>query len=286
MSDAETLPLPAARSIAALRQTVQSWRTAGLRIGFVPTMGALHAGHLSLVELARSRADRVVVSIFVNPTQFAPHEDFTKYPRQEMADAAKLAAFGVDLLYAPVVEEMYPAEAATTVVVDVVTRRLDGVFRPTHFAGVATIVAKLLNQVRPDVAVFGEKDYQQLLVVKRLAADLDLGVEILPGPTVREADGLAMSSRNAYLSPEDRAIAASLPATLQLVAAQLKGGGDAAPILDAGRSQLLKAGFREIQYLDLADAQTLEPLARADRPARLLVAALVGQTRLIDNVAV
>jgi len=286
MSDAETLPLPVARSVAALRRIVQSWRAAGLRIGFVPTMGALHAGHLSLVELARSRADRVVVSIFVNPTQFAPHEDFTKYPRQEMADAAKLAAFGVDLLYAPVVEEMYPAGAATTVVVDVVTKRLDGVFRPTHFAGVATVVAKLLNQVRPDVAVFGEKDYQQLLVVKRLAADLDLGVEILPGPTVREADGLAMSSRNAYLSPEDRAIAASLPSILQLVAGQLKAGGDAASVLEAGRNQLLKAGFREVQYLDLADAETLEALTRADRPARLLVAALVGQTRLIDNVAV
>lgn len=286
MSDLETLPLPVARSIAALRQTVQSWRTAGLRIGFVPTMGALHAGHLSLVELAKSRADRVIVSIFVNPTQFAPHEDFTKYPRQEMADAAKLAAFGVDLLYAPVVDEMYPAGAATTVVVDVVTKRLDGVFRPTHFAGVATVVAKLLNQARPDVAVFGEKDYQQLLVVKRLAADLDLGVEILPGPTVREADGLAMSSRNAYLSPEDRAIAASLPSILQLVAGQLKAGGDAAAVLDAGRNQLLKAGFREVQYLDLADAETLEALTRADRPARLLVAALVGATRLIDNVAV
>ncbi len=285
MSD-ETLPLPVARSVAALRRTVDAWRASGLRIGFVPTMGALHAGHLSLVELAKSRADRVVVSIFVNPTQFAPHEDFNKYPRQEAADAARLAAFGVDLLYAPTVDEMYPAGAATTVTVDVVTRRLDGVFRPTHFAGVATVVTKLLNQVRPDLAVFGEKDYQQLLVVKRLAADLDLGVDIVPGPTVREADGLAMSSRNAYLSEEDRAIASFLPSTLQLIAAQLRAGGDAAPILEAGRNQLLKAGFREVQYLDLADAQTLEALERADRPARLLVAALVGHTRLIDNIAV
>lgn len=286
MSDADTLPLPVVRSIAALRQTVTAWRAAGLRVGFVPTMGALHAGHLSLVEVAKSRADRVVVSIFVNPTQFAPHEDFNKYPRQEAADAARLAAFNVDLLYAPVVEEMYPAGAATTVSVDVVTRRLDGVFRPSHFAGVATIVAKLLNQVRPDVAVFGEKDYQQLLVIRRMAADLDLEVEILAGPTVREEDGLAMSSRNAYLSREDRAIAASLPATLQLVAAQLKAGGDAAPILEAGRRQLLNSGFREVQYLDLADARTLEALERADRPGRLLVAALVGNTRLIDNIAV
>lgn len=285
MSD-EPLPLPVARSVAALRRTVDAWRASGLRIGFVPTMGALHAGHLSLVELAKSRADRVVVSIFVNPTQFAPHEDFNKYPRQEAADAARLAAFGVDLLYAPSVDEMYPAGAATTVTVDVVTRRLDGVFRPTHFAGVATVVTKLLNQVRPDLAVFGEKDYQQLLVVKRLAADLDLGVDIVPGPTVREADGLAMSSRNAYLSEEDRATASFLPSTLQLIAAQLRAGGDAAPILEAGRSQLLKAGFREVQYLDLADAQTLEALERADRPARLLVAALVGHTRLIDNIAV
>ncbi|PWR18462.1 pantoate--beta-alanine ligase [Zavarzinia aquatilis] len=286
MSQPAALPLPVARSVASLRQTVADWRKAGLRIGFVPTMGALHAGHLSLVERAKERADRVVVSIFVNPTQFGPSEDFSKYPRQEASDAARLAAFGVDLLYSPSVAEMYPAGAATTVSVGIVTERLEGVFRPTHFDGVATVVAKLLNQVQPHVAVFGEKDYQQLLVVKRLVSDLDIDSEIVPGPTVREADGLAMSSRNAYLSDEDRAIAASLPATLNFVATQLRSGVDAAPILEAGRIRLMKAGFREVQYLDLADASTLAPLERADRPARLLVAALVGATRLIDNMAV
>ncbi|MFA5121264.1 pantoate--beta-alanine ligase [Zavarzinia sp.] len=286
MSDAAPLPLPVARSIASLRQTVGDWRANGLRIGFVPTMGALHAGHLSLVEMARARADRVVVSIFVNPTQFGPSEDFSKYPRQERADAARLAAFGVDVLYAPTVDEMYPAGATTAVTVGGVTDRLEGVCRPGHFSGVATVVTKLLNQVRPDLAVFGEKDYQQLLVVRRMVADLDLAVDIVPGPTVREADGLAMSSRNAYLSSEDRAVAAALPATLSFVASQLRGGLDAAPLLEAGRTRLLKAGFSEVQYLDLADAETLAPLDRADRPARLLVAAKVGATRLIDNVAV
>ncbi|MDD3445260.1 MAG: pantoate--beta-alanine ligase [Zavarzinia sp.] len=286
MSETNALPLPVARSVAALRRTVQAWRAAGLRVGFVPTMGALHAGHLSLVDMARARADRVVVSIFVNPTQFGPNEDFGKYPRQEAADAARLAAFGVDLLYAPAVDEMYPAGAATTVKVGVVTERLEGVCRPGHFDGVATIVAKLLNQVQPHVAVFGEKDYQQLLVVRRLAADLDMDTDIVPGPTVREADGLAMSSRNAYLSDEDRAVAASLPSTLNFVATQLRTGADAAPLLDAGRTRLLKAGFSEVQYLDLACATTLAPLEKADRPARLLVAAKVGATRLIDNVAV
>lgn len=286
MSESSALPLPVARSIASLRQTVADWRKAGLRIGFVPTMGALHAGHLSLVEKAKERSDRVVVSIFVNPTQFGPSEDFSKYPRQEAADAARLAAFGVDLLYSPSVDEMYPKGASTTISVARVTERLEGVFRPSHFDGVATVVGKLLNQVQPHVAVFGEKDYQQLLTVRRLVADLDIDTEIVPGPTVREADGLAMSSRNAYLSAEDRAIAASLPATLNFVATQLRTGIDAATILDAGRARLLKAGFREVQYLDLADAATLEPLERADRPARVLVAALVGATRLIDNMAV
>jgi len=286
MSETAPLPLPVARSVAALRQTVKAWRAAGLRVGFVPTMGALHAGHLSLVEMARARADRVVVSIFVNPTQFGPSEDFSKYPRQEAADAARLAAFGVDLLFAPTVDEMYPAGASTTVTVGLVTDRLEGEFRPTHFAGVATVVTKLLNQVLPDVAVFGEKDYQQLLVVRRLARDLDIDTDIVPGPTVREADGLAMSSRNAYLSSEDRAIAAALPSMMNFVATQLRTGAEAAPLLEAGKTRLLKAGFHTVQYLDLADAETLEPLAKADRPARLLVAALVGRTRLIDNIAV
>ncbi|MCF4166220.1 pantoate--beta-alanine ligase [Zavarzinia compransoris] len=286
MPETATLPLPVARSVADLRRTVQAWRAAGLRIGFVPTMGALHAGHLSLVEMAGARADRVVVSIFVNPTQFGPNEDFTKYPRQESSDAARLAAFGVDLLYAPQVEEMYPAGASTVVSVGKVTDRLEGVYRPGHFDGVATVVAKLLNQVQPHVAVFGEKDYQQLLVVRRLVADLDIDTDIVPGPTVREADGLAMSSRNAYLSDDDRAVAASLPSVLNFVATQLRTGAEAGPLLEAGRNRLLKAGFAEVQYLDLADATTLAPIEKADRPARLLVAARLGNTRLIDNVAV
>ena len=213
------LPLPVARTVADLRRTVAGWRREGLAVGFVPTMGALHEGHVSLVRLALSRTDRVVASVFVNPTQFGPNEDLAAYPRDEAGDAARLADAGCHLLFAPSVAEMYPPGAATVVTVSGVSEPLDGQARPGHFAGVATVVAKLLNQVRPDVAVFGEKDYQQLQVIRRMAADLDLGVEILGGPTARAEDGLALSSRNAYLSGQERAAAVALPTAMKAAAA-------------------------------------------------------------------
>ncbi len=281
-----TPPLAIARTVAELRRQVRQWRAAGDRIALVPTMGALHAGHLSLVATARGRADRVVVSIFVNPTQFAPHEDFAKYPRRETEDAEALAAASADLLFLPSTAEIYPAGAATTVVVSGVTEPLEGQFRPTHFAGVATIVTKLLNQCQPDIAVFGEKDYQQLQVIRRLARDLDIDTEILGAPTVRETDGLAMSSRNAYLSPGERRAAACLPAQLADLARMLRDGAPVAPSLAQAKATLEAAGFRTVQYLALCDAETLAPLDQLDRPARLLIAAYLGKTRLIDNLAV
>ena len=276
------LPLPVARSIDSLRSTVAGWRAANLRVAMVPTMGALHAGHLSLVAEARRRADRVVASVFVNPTQFAPHEDFAKYPRDEASDAAKLASVGTDLLYAPAVAEMYPSGASTTVTVAGVSEGLCGAFRPTHFAGVATIVTKLLVQCLPDVAIFGEKDYQQLMVIRRLARDLDLPVEIVGGETVREADGLAMSSRNAYLGEAERARAARLPATLREAVLRLEAGENAAIVAADARAALAEA-FDTVQYVDVRDASTLAPVERLDAPARVLAAVLIGSTRLIDN---
>lgn len=279
------LPLATARSIVDLRRHIAAWRAAGDRIALVPTMGALHRGHLSLVELARSRATRVVVSIFVNPTQFAPHEDFDKYPRQDAEDAKALAEVSTDLLFLPTVAEIYPAGAATAVVVSGVTERLEGRFRPSHFTGVATIVAKLLNQCRPDIAVFGEKDYQQLQVIRRLARDLDFEVEILGAPTMRDVDGLALSSRNAYLSPEERRVAGHLPEILGRLAARLRQGAPVTPSLAETVEALRAAGFTTVQYLELCDAEDLAPLDRLDRPARLLVAAYLGKTRLIDNLA-
>jgi pantoate--beta-alanine ligase len=281
MAGSDDLPLPVARTIASLRGAVAAWRAANLRVGMVPTMGALHRGHLSLVEEARRHADRIVVSIFVNPTQFAPSEDFAKYPRDEAADAAKLAAVGTDLLYAPSVDEMYPAGAATTVTVARVSEGLCGTFRPTHFAGVATIVTKLLVQCLPDVAVFGEKDYQQLMVIKQLARDLDIPVEIRGGTTVREEDGLAMSSRNAYLRAEERA--ARLPETLREAVRRIEAGDDAALVAAEARARLEAAGFSAVQYVEVRDAETLAPITRLDAPARVLAAVMLGATRLIDN---
>jgi pantoate--beta-alanine ligase len=283
MAGSDDLPLPVARTIASLRDTVARWRAANLRVGMVPTMGALHRGHLSLVEEARRHADRIVVSIFVNPTQFAPSEDFAKYPRDEAADAAKLAAFGTDLLYAPSVDEMYPAGAATTVTVARVSEGLCGTFRPTHFAGVATIVTKLLVQCLPDVAVFGEKDYQQLMVIKQLARDLDIPVEIRGGATMREDDGLAMSSRNAYLRPDERALASRLPETLREAVRRLEAGDDPAIVAADARARLDAAGFSAVQYVEVRDAATLAPITRLDAPARVLAAVMLGATRLIDN---
>ena len=276
-----------ARSTAELRAQVHDWRAAGLRIGFVPTMGALHEGHLSLVRAALARSDRVMVSIFVNPTQFAPHEDLARYPRDEAGDLAKLAAVGAHLAYLPAVAEMYPADASTWVEVEGLSQGLCAERRPHHFRGVATVVTKLLNQAQADVAVFGEKDYQQLLIVRRLARDLAIPTEIVGGGTVRETDGLAMSSRNRHLTTEQRRSAPTLYAVLAETAATLGQGGLAAPVLRTARRRLLDVGFTEVDYIELRDAATLAHLAMvSERPARLLAAVFLGPVRLIDNIPV
>jgi pantoate--beta-alanine ligase len=278
--------LPIARTVADLRAQVAEWRREGLSVGLVPTMGALHEGHLSLVRLARTRTDRAVASLFVNPTQFAPHEDFDAYPRDEAGDAALLAGAGCHLLFAPAVAEMYPPGASTTVIVSGVADPLDGLARPSHFPGVATIVTKLLNQCGPDVAVFGEKDFQQLQVIKRLAADLDLPVEILGGPIVRAEDGLALSSRNAYLSPAERKIAPRLYQVLTQARDRLRAGDRVDVVEAAAVNDLLAAGFVRVDYVEArtpADLDRLGP-GPATGPIRLLAAAHLGRTRLIDNV--
>lgn len=282
-------PVPVARTVAELRAVVAGWKAAGQRVAMIPTMGALHAGHLSLVELGRRGADRTVASIFVNPAQFAPHEDFDAYPRGEARDAALLAEVGCDLLFAPTAREMYPDGFATTVnVATGVSEPLEGVSRPHFFGGVATVVAKLLIQCGPDVAIFGEKDYQQLLVIRRMARDLDLPVEIVGGPTTREADGLALSSRNAYLTPDERKAAAALPAAMRYAVAALQDGGEAVDVEGAVRASLIGAGFRQVDYVEVRDGETLaRPGPGPVRPgARVFVAAWMGKTRLIDNWAV
>ena len=278
---------PVARSVVALRAQVRAWRAQGLRVGFVPTMGALHEGHLSLVRTALAHCDRAVVSIFVNPTQFAAHEDLGRYPRDEAGDLAKLAAVGAHLAFLPTVAEMYPAGASTWVEVEGLSRGLCAERRPGHFRGVATVVAMLLNQAQADVAVFGEKDYQQLLVIKRLARDLAIPTEIVGGATVREADGLAMSSRNLLLRPEHRSAAPMLYRALNETAAALATGALAGPILEATAARLDRSGFQDIDYVELRDAETLQPLTSlGSRPARLLAAAFLGSVRLIDNIPV
>ena len=278
------LPLPAAYTAAELRATVSDWRRQGLTIGFTPTMGALHAGHLALVTQALKRADRVVASIFVNPAQFAPGEDFEAYPRTLETDAGKLAGAGAHLVYAPSASEMYPQGFSTTVSLSGPAEGLESDARPHFFAGVATVVTKLFNQVRPDLAVFGEKDYQQLLVIRRLSADLDLGVEIVPGATVREPDGLALSSRNAYLEPADRRRAAALNLILADFARALEAGGARQAAQDAAMAAARDA-FDAVDYVEARCAETLQPLPDGpiDRPARVLAAVKVGTTRLIDN---
>ncbi|WP_082697530.1 pantoate--beta-alanine ligase [Novosphingobium fuchskuhlense] len=260
-------------------------------LALVPTMGALHKGHLTLVREAKARADHVVVSIFVNPRQFGPNEDLATYPRQLAADAALLEAEGVDVLWAPTVEAVYPSGYATTVQVGGLDTILCGAARPGHFDGVATVVAKLFNQVRPHIALFGEKDWQQLAIIRRMARDLDL-IEphadcILGVPTVREADGLAMSSRNKYLTVDERVAAPALHRAMREAAAKIVAGENVAEALAGLQSAVLAAGFRSIDYADLRDAATLEALtALGEHPARLLVAAHIGKARLIDNIAV
>lgn len=273
------------RTVADLRRTTAAWRAAGERVALVPTMGALHAGHISLVDLARTTASRVVTSIFVNPTQFAPHEDFAKYPRTLEADVAKLAQAACDVVFAPLPEEMYRPGFVTTISLEGPAKAgLEDAFRPTHFAGVATVVAKLLIQAAPDAAIFGQKDFQQLAVIRAMARDLDLPVEIVGAPTIREPDGLAMSSRNVYLSAQERTIAPTLHATLTACAQAIADGGAFAPVLAQARARIEAAGFN-LDYLELRDAVTLAPAdPAAHGPLRLLVAARLGVTRLIDNI--
>jgi pantoate--beta-alanine ligase len=281
-------PLAIVRTISALRAQVAAWRAAGERVALIPTMGALHAGHLSLVALGRERADRTVASIFVNPTQFAPHEDFEAYPREEAKDAERLAEAGCDLLFAPSVEEMYAPGFSTTVTVTGVSAPMDGQARPHHFAGVATVVAKLLIQCGPDVAVFGQKDYQQLQVIRRLAIDLDLPVEIVGAPTIRAEDGLALSSRNAYLTPAERTVAGRLNVILKEAIERLRAGQPVETAEAEGLKALAAAGFDPIDYLEVRDPNDLSRLGPGplDIPGRILVAAKIGRTRLIDNMAV
>lgn len=269
-----------------LRSRIADWRRAGERIALVPTMGALHAGHLALVEEAAKHGERVVVSIFVNPTQFAPHEDFDQYPRDLEGDAAKLGTMGVDLIYAPTIDAMYPTGHQTTVSVKGLSQPMEGAHRPHFFDGVTTIVSKLFIQVAPDVAVFGQKDYQQLLVIGQMTRDLDLPVEVIGLPTVRETDGLALSSRNAYLSEDERRIAVELSRTLIGISDRLAGGAAFGELGEAAKARLETLGFDAPDYLDFRDAETLQPIERADRPGRLLVAARLGKTRLIDNMPV
>jgi len=280
-----------ASTLDVLRKALAALQEGGATIGFVPTMGALHEGHLALVRRARESCDRVVVSIFVNPAQFGPNEDLAAYPRQLAEDTAMLEAEGVALLWAPAVEVMYPAGFATVISVKGVSEGLCGAARPGHFDGVATVVAKLFHQVRPDMAFFGEKDYQQLAVIRTMARDLDLARPhadaIIGVPTVREADGLAMSSRNRYLSPGQRAAAATLPAALGEGVAAIEAGEPVRETLAALGGRLVAAGFEAPDYVTLVDAASLAPLdALGEAPARVLVAARIGGTRLIDNMAV
>jgi len=281
---------PVVRTKAGLRAVIRDWRKAGLSVGFVPTMGALHAGHLQLVRQGKAFADRVVSSIFVNPTQFAAHEDLGSYPRDEAGDLSKLASVGCDLAYCPDMFEMYSPHATTRVRMQGVGNGLETDFRPQFFEGVATVVTKLFNQVSPDIAFFGEKDFQQLQVIKSLVADLDMPVEVVGVPTVREADGLALSSRNAYLSAAERMTAGNLPQLLGLCANALSEGASIAPTLAACIEGLKACGFRQVDYVSLCDPASLAPIEDErlvpGQTARLFVAAWLGQTRLIDNIAV
>jgi len=283
--DTTSYALPVARTITDLREQVAAWRAEGRRIGYVPTMGALHEGHLSLVDLAANHADKVVVSIFVNPTQFAPHEDLDAYPRTEGADAEKLAQHPAHLIFAPNANEMYPEGYDLAVHVGGPSEGLESDARPHFFGGVATVVTKLFVAVAPDIAVFGEKDYQQLQVIKKLVRDMGLPIEIVPGATGREWDGLAMSSRNAYLSEDERKRASQLYAALNEVAHQVKGGTAIDAAREAGLAILREAGFGPIDYLEVRDATSLAPINAVTAPARILAAAKLGTTRLIDNIA-
>ncbi len=276
----EASSLQRVRSVAELRARTNIWKTNGAKIGFVPTMGALHAGHLDLVKRAKGLADKVVVSIFVNPLQFAPSEDLDRYPRDEQGDVAKLEAAGCDLVYLPTVDVLYPEGFVSRIDMKGPALGLETDFRPQFFSGVATVVMKLFNQVGADVAIFGEKDFQQLAVVRAMAHDFDLNLDIIGAPTTREADGLALSSRNAYLSREERAVAPELQRQLQAIAAS----PDPDAAIEAAKAELTRVGFGKIDYIALRDADTLGPITQTTRAKRLLAALWLGKTRLIDNI--
>ncbi|KZB56794.1 pantoate--beta-alanine ligase [Thalassospira xiamenensis] len=282
------MTLKTVHSVAELRAVIAQWRAEGLRVGLVPTMGALHAGHISLTEHIRNHADRVVVSIFVNPTQFGPNEDFGAYPRTLPDDQKMLDAAGVELCFAPSVEEMYPEGFATRVSVDgSLTNVLCGAARPGHFDGVAQIVTKLLLQTLPDSAIFGQKDYQQLMVIRRFSTDLNIPVEIIGAPILREEDGLAMSSRNRYLTPDERAVAPTLNRVLSEIVKAAASGAEIGPLLARGHEDILRAGFSPVDYLEIRDANTLELVIKhVTSPSRVFVAAHLGKARLIDNHAI
>jgi pantoate--beta-alanine ligase len=278
------------RTRVALQQQVASWKAAGESVGFVPTMGALHSGHISLVEKAKEKATRVAVSIFVNPAQFAPGEDFDTYPRREADDLALLSAAGCDVVYLPSVAEMYPDGSVTDVRVNGMSDLLDGIYRPHFFYGVATVVARLFLHAQPDIAVFGEKDYQQLQIIRRMARDLGFPIEIIGGETKRDKDGLAQSSRNLYLSPEERQTAGALFAALHRASVRLSLGALPSEALGEATQHVLNAGFRAVDYFELVDPGTLESLPDSQMipgtTARLLGAGWLGRTRLIDNISV
>jgi pantoate--beta-alanine ligase len=273
------------RDVESLRRRVQAWRREGRSVALVPTMGALHAGHIADMKIALKMADYVVATIFVNPKQFGAGEDFTSYPRPEHDDFEMLNAAGVHLLFAPDVAVMYPDGYATTVRVEGLSNILEGAHRPGHFDGMATVVAKLLLQALPNIALFCEKDYQQLTIIRRLVADLNIPVEIIDVPTVRAADGLALSSRNAYLTPDERAQAPALYRAITAAAAAIAAKADIASVLTKARDEILKAGFRSVDYVEARHAETLQPL-KPGEPGRVLAAGQLGRARLIDNVAI
>ncbi len=281
-------PLQIIRYKKQLRSQIKEWHMAGLRVGMVPTMGALHHGHLSLIREIQKHVDRVVVSIFVNPKQFGPNEDFDKYPRQEADDIKKLSEVQTDLLYAPEIGEIYPDGFLTNVTVTKITEGLCADKRPGHFDGVTTVVTKLLLQCLPDVALFGEKDFQQYTVLKQLSKDLDIPTEVMCGKLIRDDDGLATSSRNVYLTAKERQIALEIPKTLRQVVHEVE--NNLLPLqasLDKAIEHLLNAGFKEVQYLEIRKSDNLEPVTdKITAPSRVLVAAVVGKTRLIDNMPV
>ncbi len=284
--DTTTYAVPLARTITDMRAEVATWRASGETVGLVPTMGALHEGHLSLIDVAKANgATKIIVSIFVNPTQFGPGEDFDAYPRTEATDAKKLGA-RADLIFAPNAAEMYPDGFGTTVTVKGVTNTLEGEARPTHFDGVATIVSKLLLAAQPDCAVFGEKDYQQLLAIRRMVADLTIPVQILGGPILREPDGLAMSSRNVYLTETERKAAGQLNVILKATAEAITEGADIKKATLDAEAKLFALGFDKIDYLTVRDTKTLQPVETLTEEARILVAAKIGQPRLLDNMPV